>query len=40
MRGAEALRTATREWYAENERKLSLSHSLEVVVANYGLASR
>lgn len=40
IRGGDALRAATRRWYAENEVKLSLSHSLEVVVANYGLASR
>lgn len=33
--GGDALRAATRQWYLANENRLSLSHSLECVVANY-----
>ena len=35
----ESLRASTRQWYAENKVRLSLSHSVEQVVANYQLAS-
>lgn len=38
--GGEGLRTATRQWYAQNKIKLSLSQSVERVVASYGEASR
>ena len=33
--GGDSLRAATRQWYRENEKRLSLSHSLECVLANY-----
>lgn len=37
--GGDALRAETRQWYHENEKRLSLSHSLERVVADYGSAA-
>ena len=36
--GGRSLRSATRQWYRENKERLSLDHSLEQVVSNYGLA--
>jgi len=36
--GGRSLRKATRQWYRENEERLSLDHSLEQVASNYGLA--
>jgi len=38
--GGDALRAATRQWYRENEKRLSLSHSLERVVADYSSAAQ
>lgn len=36
LSGGDALRRSTRDWYEQNKTRLSLSHSLEVVVASYG----
>lgn len=35
-----SLRASTRDWYAENQERLSLDHSLEVVMSNYALGFR
>ncbi|MFL6753810.1 MAG: glycosyltransferase family 4 protein [Sphingomicrobium sp.] len=35
--GGRSLRSATRQWYRENQERLSLAHSLEQVASNYSL---